>query len=124
MPKKSARRVRRRAWRLLTALGLATAFAPLVAQAEVLKFRCTSPQTGGQQTESYFEVDTKAEKVFFPRSNPPQDAPVTVTPGEISYVSPYGYYEVKLDRRSGMVLTRTNKRIWVQNGTCQPDKGG
>lgn len=108
---------------LLAALGLSMAVTPLAARAEVLKFRCTSPQTGGQQTESYFEVDAKAGKVFFPKSNPPQEAPVTVTPGEISYVSPYGYYEVKLDRRSGMVLTRTNKRIWVQNGTCQPDKG-
>ncbi len=107
----------------MAALGLAAVFPPLAAQADVLKFRCTSAQAGGQQIEPYFEVDTKAEKVFFPKSNPPQNAPVTVTPGEISYVSPYGYYEVKLDRRSGMVLTRTDKRIWVQNGTCQPDKG-
>ena len=92
------------------------------ARAEVLKYRCTSPQVGGQQVEPYLEVDTEALKVSFPRSNPPQKATVELTAGEVSYVTPYGYYEVKIDRRSGMVLTRTTKRIWVENGTCSLEK--
>lgn len=99
------------------------AFAPMTVQAEILKYRCTSPQVGGQQAEPYFEVDTETKKVSFPRGTPPQSANAEITPGEISYVTPYGYYEVKVDRRSGLVLTRTTKRIWVENGNCTPDKG-
>jgi hypothetical protein len=92
------------------------------ARAEVLKYRCTSPQVGGQQVEPYLEVDTEALKVSFPRGTPPQSATAEVTVGEVSYVTPYGYYEVKIDRRSGQVLTRTTKRIWVENGTCTREK--
>lgn len=105
------------------ALTAALVLAPLAAHAEILKFRCTSPQVGGQQAEPYFEVDTETKKVSFPRGNPPQSANAEITPGEISYVTPYGYYEVKLDRRSGLVLTRTTKRIWVENGNCTLEKG-
>jgi hypothetical protein len=93
------------------------------AQAEIIKYRCTSPQVGGQQAEPFFEVDLVAKKVFFPKGNPPQSTTAEISAGEISYVTPYGYYEVKVDRRSGLVLTRTTKRIWVENGSCTLDKG-
>lgn len=96
---------------------------PTASQAEVLKYACTSQDVGGQKTAPYLVVDTESKKVSFPKGEPPQTAPVEVTAGEISYVTPYGFYEVKIDRRSGLVLTRTNKRIWVENGTCTLDKG-
>jgi hypothetical protein len=92
------------------------------ARAEILKFRCTSPQVGGQQVEPYLEVNTETLTVVFPRSDPPKNAPAEVTAGEVSYVTPYGYYEVKIDRRSGLVLIRTTKRIWVENGSCALEK--
>lgn len=103
-------------------LAIAVGLVPLGAHAEILKFRCTSPQVGGQQVEPFLEVDTETKKVSFPKGNPPQSANVEVSVGEISYVTPYGYYEVKIDRRSGLVLTRTTKRIWVENGSCTQEK--
>ena len=30
--------------------------------------------------------------------------------------------EAKIDRRSGLVLTRSNRRMWAENGTCTPAK--
>ena len=93
------------------------------AEAEIIKYRCTSPQVGGQQVEPFFEVDLVAKKVFFPKGGPPQSTTAEISAGEISYVTPYGFYEVKVDRRSGLVLTRTTKRIWVENGSCTLDKG-
>ncbi len=115
---------RSRSWQAAAVLLASTAWlVPGVAEAQILKFRCTSPQVGGQQAEPFFEVDLVAKKVYFPKGNPPQSTSADITAGEISYVTPYGFYEVKIDRRSGLVLTRTTKRIWVENGSCVQDKG-
>jgi hypothetical protein len=107
---------------IMALAGMAVAF-PWAAEAEILKYRCTSPQVGGQLAEPFLEVDLVAKKVYFPKGNPPQTTTADISAGEISYVTPYGFYEVKIDRRSGLVLTRTTKRIWVENGSCAPDKG-
>ena len=103
-------------------LALICCLAPFGAAAEILKYRCTSPAVGGQKVEPELVVDTGTRMVNFPGGKPPQSATAEISPGEISYVTPYGYYEVKIDRRSGLVLTRTTKRIWVENGSCALEK--
>ncbi|MFI5000836.1 MAG: hypothetical protein ACHQK9_13235 [Reyranellales bacterium] len=109
--------------KLAVLLAAALALVAAAAQAEILKYRCTSPQVGGQQAEPFLEVDVAAKKVFFPKGNPPQTTTADISAGEVSYVTPYGFYEVKIDRKSGTVFTHNNKRIWVENGTCALEKG-
>jgi hypothetical protein len=99
------------------------AIAPLTAaQAEVLIYSCTSKDVTGDESPPYFEVDLAASKVSFPKGNPPRSVTAEITDNEFAFIVPYNYYEVKIDRRSGLVLTRSNRRIWAENGTCTPEK--
>ena len=40
----------------------------------------------------------------------------------LAFSVPCNDYEAKIDRRSGLVLTCSNRRIRVENGTCTPAK--
>jgi len=99
------------------------AAAPLgAAQAQVLSYSCTSRDVTGDQSPPYFEVDLATSKVSFPKGDPPRTVTVEITDNEFAFIVPYNYYEVKIDRRSGLVLSRSNRRIWAENGTCTPAK--
>ncbi len=99
------------------------AAAPLgTAHAEVLSYTCTSKDVTGDLSPPYFEVNLATSKVTFPKGDPPRTVTVEITDNEFAFIVPYNYYEVKIDRRSGLVLTRSNKRIWAENGTCTPVK--
>ncbi len=89
------------------------------AQAQLLAYECTSRDVTGDLSPPYFEVDVATSKVTFPRGNPPRTVTVEITDNEFAFIVPYNYYEVKIDRRSGLVLTRSNRRIWAENGTCR-----
>jgi hypothetical protein len=100
-----------------------TAAASLgTAQAQILSYTCTSKDVTGDQSPPYFEVNLATAKVAFPKGNPPRTVTVEITDNEFAFIVPYNYYEVKIDRRSGLVLTRSNRRIWAENGTCKPEK--
>lgn len=99
------------------------AAAPLQeVQAQVLSYTCTSPDVTGDGSPPYFEVNLATSKVSFPKGDPPRSVAVEITDNEFAFIVPYNYYEVKIDRRSGLVLTRSNRRIWAENGTCTPAK--
>jgi hypothetical protein len=99
------------------------AVAPLqAAYAEVLRYSCTSPDVTGDQSPPYFGVDLVSARVAFPKGDPPRTVMAEITDNEFSFIVPYNYYEAKIDRRSGLVLTRSNRRIWAENGTCTPVK--
>lgn len=110
----------RRSALLATVLLAAVPFA--AANAEVLTYSCTSKDVTGDQSPPYFEVNLATSKVTFPKGNPPRSVTAEINDGEIAFIVPYNYYEVKIDRRSGLVLTRSNRRIWAENGTCTPAK--
>jgi hypothetical protein len=106
---------------LLPAILLAVApFA--TAHAQVLSYSCTSSDVTGDRSPPYFEVDLAASRVSFPKGDPPRTVTAEITDNEFAFIVPYNYYEVKIDRRSGLVLTRSNRRIWAENGTCTPAK--
>lgn len=92
------------------------------AHAQVLSYSCTSSDVTGDRSPPYIEVDLAASKVSFPKGDPPRTVTVEITDNELAFIVPYNYYEVKIDRRSGLVLTRSNRRIWAENGTCTPAK--
>lgn len=97
------------------------AAGPLAAaHAQVLSYSCTSKDVTGDQSPPYFEVNLATSKVSFPKGDPPRTVTVEITDNEFAFIVPYNFYEVKIDRRSGLVLTRSNKRIWAENGTCTP----
>ena len=76
----------------------------------------------GDQSAPFFEVNLATSKVSFPKGDPPLTVTVEIADNEFAFIVPYNYYEVKIDRRSGLVLTRSNRRIWAENGTCTPAK--
>lgn len=92
------------------------------AQAQVLSYSCTSGDVTGDWSPPCFGVDLATSKVSFPKGDPPRAVTVEITDSEFAFVVPYNYYEAKIDRRSGLVLTRSNRRIWAENGTCTPAK--
>jgi hypothetical protein len=99
------------------------AAAPVgAARAQVLNYSCTSKDVTGDQSPPYFEVNLATSKVSFPKGDPPRTVIAEITDNEFAFIVPYNYYEVKIDRRSGLVLTRSNRRIWAENGTCTPAK--
>ncbi len=103
---------------MMTAL---LAVAPLQeACAQVMSYSCTSPEVTGDQSPPYFEINLATGKVSFPKGDPPRTVTAEITDNEFSFIVPYSYYEVKIDRRSGLVLTRSNRRIWAESGTCTP----
>lgn len=98
------------------------AAVPFAVHAQVLKYSCTSQDVTGDQSPPYFEVDLATSKVSFPKGDPPRTVTAEITDNEFAFIVPYNYYEVKIDRRSGLVLTHSNRRIWTENGTCTPAK--
>ncbi len=104
------------------ALVLAAVALPQAARADSIVYSCTSKDVTGDKSPPYFEVDLVGSKLTFPKGDPPRTVPVEITDNEFAFIVPYNYYEVKIDRRTGMVLTRSNKRIWAENGTCTPAK--
>jgi hypothetical protein len=105
---------------LVTAL---LSVAPLQGvHAQVLSYSCTTSEVTGDQSPPYFEVDLATGKISFPKGDPPRTVTVEITDNEFAFIVPYNYYEVKINRRSGLVLTRSNRRIWAENGTCTPVK--
>ncbi len=92
------------------------------AHAQVLSYTCTSKDVTGDQSPPYFEVNLATSRVSFPMGSPPRTVTVEISDNEFAFIVPYNYYEVKIDRRSGLVLTRSNRRIWAENGTCKPAK--
>ena len=103
-----------------TALLAAAPFG--AAHAQVLSYSCTSKDVTGDQSPPYFEVNLATSKVSFPKGDPPRSVTVEITDNEFAFIVPYNYYGAKIDRRSGLVLTRSNRRIWAENGTCTPAK--
>ena len=83
---------------------------------------CASRTPSAVGTTAYFEVNLATSKVSFPKGDPPRSVTVEITDNEFAFIVPYNYYEVKIDCRSGLVLTRSNRRIWAENGTCTPVK--
>jgi hypothetical protein len=110
----------KRAALFATVLLAATPFR--AAHAQVLSYSCTSRDVTGDRSPADFEVNLATSKVSFPKGDPPRTVTVEITDNEFAFVVPYNYYEVKIDRRSGLVLTRSNRRIWAENGTCTPAK--
>ena len=108
--------------RLATLAAFLASLAPLGGGAQVLAYECTSRDVTGDLSQPYFEVDLKTSKVTFPKGNPPRTVPVEILDNEFAFIVPYNYYEVKIDRRTGLVLTRSNRRIWSENGTCRQVK--
>jgi hypothetical protein len=92
------------------------------AQGQVLAYECSSRDVTGDLSPPYFEVNLATAKVSFPKGNPPRTVAVDIQDNEFAFIVPYNYYEVKIDRRSGLVLTRSNRRIWAENGTCKQVK--
>jgi hypothetical protein len=112
--------------RLALPAAVALALAPLQpawGQAQVLIYECTSRDVTGDLSPPYLEVNLSTSKVTFPQGNPPRTVTVEISDNEFAFIVPYNYYEVKIDRRSGLVLTRSNRRIWAENGTCRQVKG-
>lgn len=110
------------AWPAALVLALVP-FQPAQAQGQVQVYECTSADVTGDLSPPYFEVNLATSKVTFPRGNPPRTVTVEISDNEFAFIVPYNYYEVKIDRRSGLVLTRSNRRIWAENGTCRQVKG-
>ena len=92
------------------------------AYAQVLSYSCPFRDVTGDQSPPYFEVNLATSKVSFPKGDPPRSVTVEIAENEFAFIVPYNCYEVKIDRRSGLALTRSNRRIWAENGTCTPAK--
>lgn len=107
---------------VLFSMVLLAAASPGPAYAQVLSYSCTSRDVTGDQSPPYFEVDLATSRVSFPKGDPPRTVTAEITDNEFAFIVPYDYYEVKIDRRSGLVLTRSNRRIWAESGTCTPAK--
>lgn len=99
------------------------AAAPLAPNARVLRCACPSRDVTGDQSPPYFGVEFVTSRVPFPKGDPPCTVTAEIADNEFAFVVPYSHYEVMIDRRSGMVLTRGNRRIWAGNGTCTACEG-